>query len=317
MAGAEPDLLTPFILGVAALASGLFGLLARALCSERERARADVFLALAPAAFAALAALFQWPRYLWLPSTVLAGVSGLFLVGRSASTLGIIRRAWAVGSGPCVQWTVLAAAGLGLVLWHVLQASQPSPVDLDAHRKAAQRVPQSFREVASPVARTDRGRRVRLLTLPENLLASSTLRALEADMAQEWGPALGVARTSPPDWRADCHGWVFGEGRWWLLGADVELILQDNGYQPVTAPAAGDLVLYRNRTNEITHSGVVCAVLRDETVLVESKWSWLGTYVHAAVTQPYGGSPSYYRSPRRGHRLDFSTAEPPTELSLP
>src|SRR5262249_42732473 len=124
-----------------------------------------------------------------------------------------------------------------------------------------------------------------------------------AEMAQDWGVSLLLIRTRSPDGRADCHGWVFGDGCWWILGIDVEAILQDNGYEPVAEPAAGDLVVYRHPSGPITHTGVVFATARAGSVLVESKWAWLGTYLHALDAHPYGGRPSYHRSSRAGHRL--------------
>src|SRR5262245_9961637 len=146
----------------------------------------------------------------------------------------------------------------------------------------------ALREVDSPVAVTDKGRRVRLLNMPEKALPSSMLDEMEAEMSQEWGVSMRLIRTKPPDRSADCHGWIFAQAKWWMMGIDVELILQDNGYKTVTDPAPGDLVLYRSPMNPITHSGLVYAVNGDQ-VMVESKWSWLGCYVHAADTQPYGG----------------------------
>jgi hypothetical protein len=132
------------------------------------------------------------------------------------------------------------------------------------------------------------------------------LEAMEAEMAEEWGRALRLIRTSPPDRRSDCHGWIFADGRWWILGADVDAILQDNGYQPVAEPGVGDLVVYR-RGALITHSGVVSATANGRPALVESKWSWLGTYLHAPEVHPYGGNPAYFRSARAGHRLTLAT----------
>jgi hypothetical protein len=129
---------------------------------------------------------------------------------------------------------------------------------------------------------------------------------MEGEMAREWGLSLQLIRTSLPDSKSDCHGWVFVEGYWWILGADVEAILEDNGYQPVTEPIAGDLVVYRDRSGLITHSGVVFAASPGKAVLVESKWSWLGSHLHYLDSHPYGGYPAFYRSQRHGHSLTLN-----------
>ena len=144
--------------------------------------------------------------------------------------------------------------------------------------------------------------------LPECALLPTMLREMEAEVAQDWGPSLRLIRTSPPDGRSDCHGWVFTGGLWWVLGADVEAILEDNGYRPAPEPAPGVLVVYRDDQGQITHTGLVHAAPQGVPVLVESKWCWLGTYLHTPDGHPYGGRPAYYRSARAGHQLTLLPA---------
>jgi hypothetical protein len=144
--------------------------------------------------------------------------------------------------------------------------------------------------------------------MPDSALPPTMLREMEAEVAQDWGPSLRLLRTSPPDGRSDCHGWVLTGGRWWVLGTDVEAILEDNGYSPVLEPGPGDLVVYRGDQAQVTHTGLVHATARDGPVLVESKWCWLGTYLHAPDGHPYGGRPTYYRSTRAGHELTMPSA---------
>ena len=160
---------------------------------------------------------------------------------------------------------------------------------------------------------TDRGRRIHLFTMPSAALPREMLDGMESEMAQEWGASMRVIRSSAPDPRSDCHGWIFAKGRWWVLGQDVEVILQDNGYSMTADPSAGDLVVYRHEATPITHTGVVYAVGKGRQILVESKWAWLGTYIHPVESQPYGGHPTFYRSARSGHRLKIV----PTEPSIP
>lgn len=304
--GPQPDLVPLFELAAAAGSLGLLGLAGRAVPSRLARDLAGLLVIPALLAAAAVTASLGWPRPFWLPPLVLAGVCGLFLAARSP----LLRRArWRLltrAAAPSVQWGGLLLAGLALFVWGACQAgSDPAPsgeADLPDQAERG-RAMASLRAVAAPVARTDRGRRVRLLAIPEAVLTPAMVRAMEAKMAQEWGPSLRLLRTGPPDGRSDCHGWVFTAGRFWILGVDVELILQDNGYRRVMEPREGDLVVYRGDRGRITHSGVVFAAHGGGPVLVESKWAWLGTYLHAHDAQPYGGYPAYYRSDRAGHGL--------------
>jgi hypothetical protein len=165
-----------------------------------------------------------------------------------------------------------------------------------------------LQSVDSPIARTDKGRRVRLFANPEFVLPPSTLALMEDDLARETDLSLRVIRQAAPDADSDCHGWIFADGRWWIVGEDVPIILEDNGYTPVTEPKAGDLVIYRYGARLITHSGIVVSASDRGRILIESKWAWLGTYLHGPEAHPYGGSPHYYRSPRPGHRLAIESA---------
>src|SRR5262245_4204567 len=295
-------------LGAGAVSLGLLGLAGRAIPTTRTRAVVGALAALVLAGFSAAAAALGWPASSWLPPLALAGVCGLFFAIRAPA----VRRTVARAATPSVQWCALLVAGVSLLFWYASRAGSDPPAparpveDVQAQRMRAMA---SLREVPSPVALTDGGRRVRLHTMPESALPPAMLRSMEAEMAQEWGPSLRLIRTSPPGGRSDCHGWVFGDGGWWILGADVGAILQDNGYEPVTEPAAGDLVVYRLGSGRITHTGVVSAVGRGGSVLVESKWAWLGTYLHAPDCHPYGGRPAYHRSARAGHRLNLVPAQ--------
>ena len=81
------------------------------------------------------------------------------------------------------------------------------------------------------------------------------------------------------------------------------MILADNGYQEVSPPAPGDLIVYRERRGQVDHTAVVRFV--GDLVLVEGKWNCLGRYVHRPEQYPYGQTFAYYRSARRGHLLQL------------
>jgi hypothetical protein len=102
--------------------------------------------------------------------------------------------------------------------------------------------------------------------------------------------------------RSNCHGWVFTGGRFLMSGADVELILKENGYREDRGPRAGDLVVYR-QGGVIVHTAVVRYVSEGEPVLVESKWGELGVFLHPADKSPYGSKYTFHRSTRHGHLL--------------
>jgi hypothetical protein len=109
-------------------------------------------------------------------------------------------------------------------------------------------------------------------------------------------------RRGPPTDHSNCHGWVFTGGRFNLSGEQVDTILTENGYEKADKPQAGDVIVYRAGTL-LRHTGVVQAVLPGGEVLVESKWGWMGVFLHAAGDSPYGKEYEFRRSPRAGHLL--------------
>lgn len=114
---------------------------------------------------------------------------------------------------------------------------------------------------------------------------------------------VATAEQSP----SNCHGWVFTGGRFQIAGGDVATILEDNGYTAVTAPRPDDLIVYRNPSGTIIHTGLVKAVGTDGFVLVESKWGPLDIYWHTPYEQTYSQRFEYWRSRRDGHGLTVLT----------
>jgi hypothetical protein len=137
----------------------------------------------------------------------------------------------------------------------------------------------------------------------------------EVRMVRKYGLQGRLLRTPPPSWGSNCHGWVFTGGRFGLEGGDVERILQDNGYQAVTTPQAGDLAIYRDRYGHIGHSAVVRAA-EEGRVLLESKWGHLGRYLHRPEDYRPVLAWTYYRSPRHGHLLQGLNAPSPSADDL-
>jgi len=132
-------------------------------------------------------------------------------------------------------------------------------------------------------------------------------------------PARGQAADSMPEgfeWRAiaasrgereaNCHGWVFADGAYWLPSESIDAILRDNGYQRTGDPAVGDVIIYRDGTGRPHHSGLVKAIGDDGFVLIESKWGLLDVFWHTPRDQAFGDRYEYWHSDRRGHRLRLS-----------
>lgn len=127
----------------------------------------------------------------------------------------------------------------------------------------------------------------------------------DSQASQEPLPKLAGRRivTGPNDPRANCHGWVFTGGRYYVDGKLVDAILHDNRYERVAEPEASDLVVWRDALGIPVHTGIVKAVGQDGFVLVESKWGHTGRYLHEPHHPGYSKDFAYYRSPRSGHLL--------------
>ncbi len=115
-------------------------------------------------------------------------------------------------------------------------------------------------------------------------------------------PHLMIHRENA-DKMANCHGWVFTDGRYLLKGADVERILCDNCYVVVSDPKPSDIVIYRDHLGTILHTALVQAILADGTVITESKWGVDQRFLHLPVDQPYSTLFEYYRTSRLNRHL--------------
>ena len=114
---------------------------------------------------------------------------------------------------------------------------------------------------------------------------------------------LGIRRQDA-DKMANCHGWVFTEGRFLLKGMDVDRILCDNHYFIVKDPKPGDIVIYRNEDGGILHTALVQGILRDGNVITESKWGIDQRFLHLPANQPYSEFYEYYRTNRPNHLIN-------------
>jgi len=110
-----------------------------------------------------------------------------------------------------------------------------------------------------------------------------------------------VIRVAPEDEQSNCHGWVFADGRYGVPAPAVAALLEDNGYSVVNSPQPSDVIVYRDPTGEIVHSGRVRRVHDDGQVWIESKWGPGGRYLHRPEDQCYSSAFTYYRSTRPTH----------------
>lgn len=181
----------------------------------------------------------------------------------------------------------ILAVGWSALRLYLASRSVPGIVQLDIR-------PQLLPSRA--VAETDKGTRIQLYECTE----FDELPSSQAPL-----PQLAARRivAGPSDPRANCHGWVFTGGKYYVAGESIDTILRENGYERVTVPHVDDLVVWRDPKQLPVHTGIVKAVGLDDFVLVESKWGHTGRYLHEPGHPGYSQDFAFYRSPRSGHLL--------------
>jgi hypothetical protein len=179
---------------------------------------------------------------------------------------------------------LLAAAAWS---FHTTTRGESSDVEL-RYDQIAKKVP-----VDDAVVVTDQGRIFSVFRFDTN---DHTFQENSSGMFQD-----RLVRVAAPDLGANCHGWVFVNGRYAIPEAAVTALLQDNGYAEVTAPQPNDVIVYRDDAGRILHSGRVRRVHEDGQVWIESKWGAGGRYLHLPEDQCYSPSFAYYRSARPSH----------------
>ena len=105
-----------------------------------------------------------------------------------------------------------------------------------------------------------------------------------------------VAQLGPPTGRYNCHGLVFGSRRTNIPPVElddptlVDRVLADDGFRRTPFCRIGDVVIYRNSSGEVDHSGIVVRIdrLGDARVpRVWSAWGQLGEFEHHELLTPY------------------------------
>jgi hypothetical protein len=234
---------------------------------------------------------------------IAAGVLAI-LVARSRMAARIAAAALVVLNSAAFRWGTVAAGGLALTAVGVLRIDQcadvPELQDV-GHFEELGTMPACGPEPVA-FAKSDCGTAIPLMAAADerdpDQLRTVELQILES---QHWNDS--VIRRRPAADNCNCHGWVFTGGRYWLHPDEVESILSENGYEPVSVPQLGDLTVYRTSGGAICHTAIVRAVFDDGVPLVEGKWGWMGVFLHRVGDSCYGREFTYYRSTRGGHLL--------------
>jgi hypothetical protein len=251
------------------------------------------------------------PRAAYVESLAAAAVAALaavvWLLRRSPATYvsGFLVR-------PAVIAAILVTGGAGLIAagsWHYDSVwGDDREREIEFMEKMAVWHPDL--EAADIEVKTDDGRAVTVFsaTAPR---AKPKVREDEAALLAgfDWGKR--VIQRGPGDDVSNCHGWVFTGGKYWVKGHDVPTILSGNGYRAQKFPRVGDVAAYFDDAGRIAHTGLVRSV--GAVTMVESKWGWMGVYLHAAEDSCYGTKIVYYHGTRKGPQLaaiNPSDAEP-------
>jgi hypothetical protein len=220
-----------------------------------------------------------------------------------------LTRVLSLAGRPTIRYGGLAATGLGIAIGSVVifeladeQATTQMVDELELLHGQVETTPTNRVK-----ARTDLGTPI-VLKEPvtpreESILTEAEYLVLSRNHLTEY-----IIRRAPANDYANCHGWVFTGGRFQVGGNEVAIILKENGYQAITDPRPGDLVVYREN-DSITHTGVIRYVADGQPILVESKWGNLGVYIHPIDQSLYGTDYTIYRSSRNGHLLNGITFE--------
>lgn len=204
---------------------------------------------------------------------------------------------------PAVRFGLLTVVGVGTIVgsivlfeWAEERATDSAMAELELAQGI---IPSAPSQRAKAV--TDRGSTI-VVKEPTTVEGQERLSAAEERVLFNAGLSNQVMRRGPSDTRSNCHGWVFAGGKFLVSGEEVDVILRENGYQAVTEPRAGDVVVYR-QGSAVTHTAVVRYLAEGQPVLVESKWGTLGIFLHPVEKSVYGTEFTFYRSPRTGHLL--------------
>ena len=286
-------------LGAGFLLLGIANLLLRDCHVWAKLAVASAVVALVTA----LTVILDVPaHHTWTVVGVLTGMSlavaaaGSTLLAAALSRLGLLARQ------PLWRWGALTALGAGIVAFSLFKYESDDDSAMNDEMAFMQRMgwKPPLHTTPDGVAVTDAGKPVELHE-PDARRDTEEMASLERQILDQMSFSFAVIRQNGVDDGANCHGWVFTGGKYWLAPDMVAKLLDENGYQPVAVPHVGDVVVYHDH-EQITHTAVV-RYLGDEAPIVEGKWGWMGVFLHPADQSPYGHHYTYFRSDRPNHLL--------------
>jgi hypothetical protein len=309
--------------GCLVLALGVMVRPARPWAARALHVGVALFALLAGLAAAALAGL-DYPLEFWGPP---AGVAGLYVLvialpsPAAARLFAVVVEAGRGRRGRLARGLTLAAAGpfvgVGIAFIALDAPILTTPEELERLAGPPSDSVRTERLPDTPLT-TDRGRPV-----PIHQIVG---RQKESLLAELWEPQLRVLDSFElqnqtiyvtQGWQeCNCHGFVFTGGQFWIEGKSVDMILEDNGYEAVNDPRPGDVIVYRDRDDDVSHTGLVRGLASNGVVLVESKWGKYGRFVHRHDRHPYAdGQIEFYRTGRPGHLLQGTS--PGLAVTLP
>lgn len=154
---------------------------------------------------------------------------------------------------------------------------------------------------------------IHLATRRNTFIRNERRREMAPNMLKEgadlWRRERPNARLRSASAVYNCMGMVFASRRTWIDPAELDLILKEDEYRPVTELAQveiGDIVVYRDRSDHrVTHVGIIVHAKRDVEkgayeITVISKWGKYGEYIHLMEDVPFIlGEPAEYWTDRR------------------
>jgi hypothetical protein len=236
-----------------------------------------------------------------IPLVGLTGVCAAFMLPSFCRSGRLLTVGWRLVRDPRLQGGVLLLAAPMVALGWSWQLDREATRVANGGQYTKDDPIQNPRTAARHIASTDRGTTVPVFDVADHETRPAD-QAAEARLIESHDLTLRVIQVSGPDRASNCHGWVYTGGRYHIDGGDVYSILSDNGYEAVSDPRAGDLVIYRDH-GVIMHSAVVRTITDRGQVILQSKWSYMGCFLHAPQDYPLADSWTFYRSPRAGHLL--------------
>lgn len=296
-----------YYLPLGGVALGVVGILAESTRCARWFRAAPL---LVPLLFTAAVFGIQpgWEQEFWPAAVILSLACGVSYLLRSPLAARGMRLAWTGLRRPRTHWGLLLAASVLFGgAWLYSEESSPAALGDLFDPLSAQLQNEGLHATDSARAHTDRGRPIPLYLPPAIDLDRANITKFEKPYLE--AARERAIRMAPADPSHNCHGWTFAGGDYWVKGEDVEVILQDNGYRPVSSFQVNDVVVFRDGAGDVTHSGVIRSILPNGEFLIESKWGWAGRFVHTRGGPIYGERWTVYRSDRDGHRLRMSGDE--------